>query len=142
MHRGLSLAAVVLVLASGCVNGYLVNRDLHYVVDEEGNEQLVRTDSPPPAAYEAYLRARFALEGTPPDLELAHEQIRIALRWRPREAQLWLVLAEVEWRAGEVEAAEAAMTQALELEPGFSPKVDELRARMAKLDAEPRPSTM
>ena len=103
MHRGLSLAAVVLVLASGCVNGYLVNRDLHYVVDEEGNEQLVRTDSPPPAAYEAYLRARFALEGTPPDLELAHEQIRIALRWRPREAQLWLVLAEVELPSEDVQ---------------------------------------
>jgi len=125
------LVSLALVSLAGCVNGYYVNRDLHYVVEDDGSERLVRTPSPPPAAYEAYLRARLALERTPADLDGAREQVFVALRWHPGEPQLWVLLAEIEWRAGQLDAAEAALEQAQALRPGFAP-VEELRGRMAE----------
>lgn len=117
-------------LLAGCMaNGYLANRGLHYVHDDAGDEQLVRTPAPAPAAYEAYLRARLALEREPPLLDEARGHILDALRWQPDEPQLWTVRAEIEWRAGDFAAAENAIAKALALRPGYA-EARQLLARM------------
>lgn len=112
----------------GCyTSGYAAHRGLHYVTDEQGNEQLVRSDPPPPAAYEAYLRARLALDREPPLLDEARGHIMDALRWQTNEPQLWTVLGEIEWKRGEFEAAERALDHALALRPGY-PEAERLLA--------------
>jgi cytochrome c-type biogenesis protein CcmH/NrfG len=127
--RRLLTLCVVLAL-SGCMgNGYYVNRGLHYVTDEAGNEQLVRSSPPPPGAYEAYLRARLALERTPPLLDEARSHILDALRWQDRDPQLWTTLAEIEWQLGNFAAAEQAIDRALVLRPGY-PEAERLLASM------------
>src|SRR5690554_6793534 len=93
-----SLVFTALLSAAACLSGcwqnaYLSNRGLHYVDGE-----LVETPAPAPAAYESYLRARLALERTPPQLDDARGHILDALRWQPDEPQLWTVKAEIEWR--------------------------------------------
>ena len=108
---------------SGCYGyGYRSTRGLHYITVEgaEGGEpRLVETQPPAPAAYEAYLRARLALERNPPQLEEARGHILDALRWQPDEPQLWTVKAEIEWKAGDFAAAERDLVRALELRPGY-----------------------
>jgi tetratricopeptide (TPR) repeat protein len=132
-----SLRAPTLCLAlalSGCLgNGYYVNRGLHYVDDEDGNEKLVRSTAPPPGAYEAYLRARLALERTPPLLDEARGHILDALRWQDGDPQLWTVLAEIEWQLGNFAAAEQAIDRALALRPGY-PEAERLLANMREHD--------
>ncbi len=111
---------VVLAL-SGCLgNGYYVNRGLHYLADENDNEQLVRSTPPPPSAYEAYLRARLALDRTPALLDEARGYILDALRWHDSDPQLWTVLGEIEWQLGNFAAAEQAIDHALALRPGYA----------------------
>ncbi len=120
---------VLVLLAGGCVTRGDTRR-LHYVGD-----RLVASDPPPPFAYEAYLRARLAIERSsgparsPDDLERAHEHILDALRWDPSSAQLWTTRAEIEWLAGDFAAAEASLAQALELQPGYA-AARELLARV------------
>lgn len=110
---------------SGCwQNAYLRNRGLHYVDGE-----LVETQAPPPAAYEAYLRARLALERDPPKLDEARAHILDALRWQGDEPQLWTLKAEIEWRAGEFDAAERALAEALDLRPNY-PEAQRLLAEV------------
>ena len=121
---------LALLTSSACVNGYTQNRGLHYIETREGDEQLVRTSPPPPRAYEAYLRARLALERDPPQLDAAREQVWIALRWQPNDPQLWTLLAEIEWRAGALDEAGAALEQALDLRPGYREAL-ELQAQLA-----------
>ncbi len=99
-------------------------RRLHYVDD-----QLVESDPPPPRAYEAYLRARLALERDPQDLASAREQIDEALRWDPKEPQLWTTRAEVQWLMGDLPGAEASLARALDLRPGY-PAATQLRASL------------
>ena len=82
------LVVLTALLNSACVNGYAANRGLHYIVDAEGNEILVRSPPPAPPAYEAYLRARLALERTPADLGTARGHAFTALRWEPNDASL------------------------------------------------------
>jgi predicted Zn-dependent protease len=128
LHR--PVLCLVAALCGGCLaNGYLANRGLHYITDEEGNEQLVKTPPPAPAAYEAYLRARLALDRDPPQLDEARGHILDALRWQPEEPQLWTVRAEIEWKAGDFAAAENAIAKALALRPGY-PEAQQLLARM------------
>lgn len=127
--RRLLTSCVVLAL-SGCTgNGYYVNRGLHYITDDDGNEQLVRSTPPPPGAYEAYLRARLALERTPPQLDEARGYVLDALRWQDRDPQLWTTLAEIEWQLGNFAAAEHAIDRALVLRPGY-PQAERLLASM------------
>ena len=131
MRRCLT-AALVLALTSGCwTNAYYANRELHYVQSEDGEELLVRTPAPSPAAYAAYLRAKLALERQPAQIEDARKHILDALHWQPNEPQLWTVKAQIEWAAGDFEAAEAALTQALALRPGY-PEAQRLLAQIAE----------
>ncbi|KIG14338.1 hypothetical protein DB30_06940 [Enhygromyxa salina] len=114
----------------GCwTNGYTANRGLHYVTNAEGKQVLVKSTPPAPAAYEAYLRARLALERDPPRLDEARGHILDALRWQPDEPQLWTVRGEIEWRAGDFAAAEVALAKALALRPGY-PEAQRLLAQI------------
>ena len=110
---------------SACVSGsYMTHRGLHYVDD-----QLVETDPAPPLAYEAYIRARLALERDPPDLEAARGHIADALHWQSDEPHLWTLKAEIEWKAGDFAAAERSLAQALTLRPGY-PEAQRLQAQI------------
>jgi cytochrome c-type biogenesis protein CcmH/NrfG len=129
-----ALTACVALALVGCMgNGYYVNRSLHYVTDEDGDEQLVRSTPPPPGAYEAYLRARLALERTPPLLDEARAHILDALRWQDGDPQLWTMLGEIEWQLGNFTAAEQAIDRALVLRPGY-PDAERLLANMREHD--------
>lgn len=128
MRRSVSLVA--LLALAGCWHGaYMQNRGLHYVDGE-----LVETKAPAPAAYEAYLRARLALERNPPQIEAARGHILDALRWQPDEPQLWTVKAEIEWKAGDFAAAEHDLARALELRPGY-PEAQQLLATIREPQA-------
>lgn len=106
----------MLVGLSGCWQAaYYQTRNLHYV-----DGALVETQAPAAAAYEAYLRARLALERSPAQLDEARGHILDALRWQPDEPQLWTVKAEIEWKAGDFAAAERDLARALELRPGYA----------------------
>jgi Flp pilus assembly protein TadD len=120
-----SILLVVLMsaMSSGCwYGGYLKHRNLHYV-----DGDLVETRAPAPAAYEAYLRARLALERE--QLDEARGHILDALRWQPDEPQLWTVKAEIEWKAGDFSTAERNLAVALELRPGY-PEAQRLLATL------------
>lgn len=128
------LTSCVALALCGCMgNGYYVNRGLHYVTDEDGNEQLVRSSPPPPGAYEAYLRARLALERTPPQLDEARTYVLDALRWQDGDPQLWVMLADIEWQLGNFAAAGRAIDRALVLRPGY-PDAERLLAGMREQD--------
>jgi Flp pilus assembly protein TadD len=124
----LLVPAVLLVALSGCyANGYAANRGLHYVTDADGKQQLVHSPPPSPAAYEAYLRARLALERDPAQLDEARGHVLEALRSQSDDPQLWTTLGEVEWRLGNFAAAEQAIAKALALRPGY-PEAERLLA--------------
>jgi predicted Zn-dependent protease len=108
------VTVALLTCVSGCWYGYPRHTQLHYVDGE-----LVETPAPAPAAYEAYLRARIALDRTPPQVDEARTQILEALGWQPNEPKLWTVKAEVEWAAGNFGEAEADLGRALELRPDY-----------------------
>lgn len=124
----LFLPCALIVALSGCyANGYAANRGLHYVTDTDGNQQLVRSSPPSPGAYEAYLRARLALEREPALLDEARGHVLEALRSQSDDPQLWTTLGEVEWRLGNFAAAEQAIGKALALRPGY-PEAERLLA--------------
>jgi len=126
-RQGLAFAALLTAAASasGCWQpAYVRNRALHYVDGE-----LVATPPPSPAAYEAYIRARLALERDPPQLDAARKHILEALRWQPDEPQLWTVRAEIEWKAADLAAAERALAKALQLRPNY-PEAQRLLAEI------------
>jgi cytochrome c-type biogenesis protein CcmH/NrfG len=113
--RSIVIVMTPSLLLGGCWHGgYLQHRNLHYVDGE-----LVETKAPAPAAYEAYLRARVALERNPAQLDEARGHILDALRWQPDEPQLWTVKAEIERKAGDFTTAERDLARALELRPGY-----------------------
>jgi len=91
-------------------------RSLHEV-----DGQLVRSPAPPPSAYEAYLRARLALEREPPQVDEARYYLGFALQLDPRDPHLWATQAELEEQAGQVERASAAARRALAIRPGYPP---------------------
>lgn len=125
--RWIGLLALGLLMSTGlaCLGDpYGKARRLHYIDD-----RLVASEPVPPRAYEAYLRARLALDRTPRDLGFAREQIDEALRWDPDEPQLWTTRAEIAWMAGDVPTAEASLARALELRPGY-PAATQLQAQV------------
>lgn len=106
------------VLASvGCMPmmapGY---RSLHEVEGE-----VVQSPAPPPAAYEAYVRARLALETEPPQLDVAQYYIQRALKVDSRDPHLWATRAEIEEQLGQIEQAKASARHALDIRPGYPP---------------------
>ena len=130
VHKRVTLASLLGMLGivaalSGCWQArYNQTRELHYV-----DGQLVETRAPSPPAYEAYLRARLALERNPAQLDQARGHILDALRWQPDDPQLWTVKAEIEWKAGDFAAAEHDLARALELRPGY-PEAQRLLAQV------------
>jgi len=104
------------MLTVGCAGTGTSYRALHYIDGE-------LTTSKPVAgyAYEAYLRARLALDSEPPRLEEAADQISFALRYDPRDPHLWTTLGEIEARAGQPRHALDAAQHALALRPGYGP---------------------
>jgi predicted Zn-dependent protease len=108
---------VVLCLGlAGCATSDANPRSLHYVDGE-----LVHSRPPHARSYEAYLRARVALEARPPRLEEALQSIEVAIHYEPREPQLWTTRAEIEAEAGDMERALASAGRALDLRPGYVP---------------------
>jgi Flp pilus assembly protein TadD len=114
-RRALGMA-LVLVAGTGCAGRDVDSRTLHYVAGE-----LVTSHPVSPHAYEAYLRARLALDAEPPDLGRAAAMIRAALELDPQEPQLWTTLAEVQERAGDRAGAVRSLDRALALRPGYGP---------------------
>lgn len=117
----------VWVLASlglGCAAVAPSERSLHEV-----DGQVVSSSPPPPAAYEAYLRARLALESEPPRLDVAQRSIERAIRYDPRDPHLWTTRAEIEERAGQRDRAAASARRALAIRPGYPP-AQEVLARV------------
>lgn len=119
-RRAAAVIRGVLVVSLGALAGcYAVGpgyRSLHEVDGE-----LVTSPPPPPSAYEAYLRARLALEQEPPGIEDARYYIGFALQIDPKDPHLWATQAEIEARAGETERAVASARKALAIRPGYPP---------------------
>lgn len=120
--RCLLLSAIV---SLGCGAGVHGSRGLHYV-----DGKLVRSPPASSRGYEAYLRARLALEADPPRLQDAMEHIEEALGYEPREPHLWTTKAEIHRQGGQIGEAMASCRRALELRPGYAPA----RALLAKLE--------
>jgi len=99
-------------------------RHLHRV-----DGQLVSTPAPNPRAYEAYLRARLALDLAPPDFDRATAAIELALRHDPFDPHLWTTRAEIYAAAGNLDEANRSLDEALELRPGYAP-AESLRAQL------------
>lgn len=114
----------VLLLAACAYTATPTDRALHVV---DGN--LVSSRPIPAASYEAYLRARLALESDPPRLDEAYREISIALRADPRDPHLWTTRAEIEAQLGEESRALISIDHALELRPDYAP-AKQLRAQL------------
>lgn len=113
----LALAFVLAFAGGGCASsGEPSARSLHRVDD-----QLVSSRAPHPRAYEAYLRARLALELEPPDLAGAATQIDVALQYDPFDPHLWTTRAEIFAARGELDEARRSLDEALALRPGYAP---------------------
>lgn len=109
------LGGLAIVLGA-CASSGADTRTLHYVGDD-----LVSSRPVSPGGYEAYLRARLALEHDPPALEEAAAYIDVALRLDPYEPHLWTTRAEIAHRAGDLDGALASVKRALELQPEYAP---------------------
>lgn len=116
MSRRAAWVTVGLLLSVGCASTEPSYRSLHYVDDE-----LVHSKPPHARSYEAYLRARLAIEADPQRLDEAREYIAIAIRYDPREPHLWTTRAEIEAAAGDLDAAMASLDKALALRPNYAP---------------------
>lgn len=90
-----SVALVFLGFAAACASGGPSYRALHVVDGEEVYSRPVAG-----YAYEAYLRARLALEEEPPRLPEAQAFIETALQYDPRDPHLWTTQAEIAARSG------------------------------------------
>lgn len=121
----LCLFLSALTLSAGCASSGPGYRSLHEVDGEV-------VYSPPVAsgAYAAYLRARLALEASPPRLDEAQRSIEHALRFDPRDPHLWTTRARIAALAGDTDGAVESATRALTLRPGYPPA----QSVMAELD--------
>ena len=108
------LLALPLVVA--CASAGPSPRMLH-----ELDGEIVYSRPANAVAYRAYLAARLAMETEPRDLELAENQINVALRYDPREPHLWTTRASIEHARGDTDAALASLQRALELRPDYPP---------------------
>lgn len=112
--RSIGLAGCLLVVA--CAGTRPTYRSLHLIDGQEVHSRPVAA-----FAYEAYLRARLALERNPPGLQEAQTYIETALQYDPRDPQLWTTRAEIAAQFGDSGAAQLAVDRALELSPGYAP---------------------
>ncbi|MEX1369260.1 MAG: hypothetical protein AB1Z98_39390 [Nannocystaceae bacterium] len=125
--RGFSSARIAVVVAVAVAVVALGSGGLACAVSpnertlHEVDGQVVSSPPPSPAAYEAYLRARLALDRDPPQLEDAQRYIERAIRFDPREPHLWTTRAEIEERAGEPGKAAVSARRALAISPGYGP---------------------
>ena len=107
------LALLSIGALTGCATTASVSpRALHEV-----DGQVVYSRPPSPAAYEAYLRARLALDATPPRPDEALESIERVQRTAPDDPHLWATRAEAQAMLGEYEAARESAQRALALSP-------------------------
>ena len=100
------------LLGVGCVTGGPSSRSLHEVDGE-----IVYSRPPSPAAYEAYLRARLALDANPPRPEDALVDLERLNRFAPKDPHLWATRAEAHAMLGEYDQARLAVDRALALDP-------------------------
>lgn len=119
--RAGAVRAVVMGLALGALGGCMPMMAPSYRSLHEVDGELVQSVPPSPAAYEAYLRARLALDRDPPQPELAQRYIRRALKADPRDPHLWATRAEIEEQLGQIERAKESARRALVLRPGYPP---------------------
>ncbi|MEZ4426614.1 MAG: hypothetical protein R3A51_02850 [Nannocystaceae bacterium] len=128
-HRA---ALLLVALTSACAPRYTDTRGLHYLGDT-----LVQSQPADPRAYEAYLRARLAMERAPRDLAGAHALILQALHFDRHDPQLWTTKGEIELQMGRLEDARKSSRVALMLRPGFTPA----QALLARLQEPGAPQT-
>lgn len=110
--------------AAGCADRGPSYRALHVVDGQDVYSRPVAG-----YAYEAYLRARLALEHEPPALQEAQTYIESALQYDPRDPHLWTTRAEIAAELGDPGAAMWAADRALQLSPGYPP-AEELVAHL------------
>ncbi len=115
-HRLAWVFALLGLAMTACAAAGADTRTLHYIDGE-----LVSSRPVSPSGYEAYVRARLALESDPARLDEAGEMIDVALRLDPHAPHLWTTRAEIAERAGDIDAALASAQRALELEPDYPP---------------------
>lgn len=120
-----SVLVSALALSAGCASTDFNYRSLHVVDGEVVTSQPVSS-----AAYASYLRARLALEASPPQIERAQQHIAQALRFDPRDPHLWTTQARIAAVSGDTVAAREAAQKALALAPGYPPAT----SLMAELD--------
>lgn len=100
------------MLAAGCASTAPSSRTLH-----ELNGEVVYSRPPSPGAYEAYLRARLALDADPPRPEEALSYLERLQRIAPHDAHLWATKAEAYALLGEHDAAREAAQRSLAISP-------------------------
>jgi hypothetical protein len=113
------------LISTGCGWRGLWRAQSEHYVDGE----LVTSEPVHSRAYESYMRARIAMEQTPPDLESARLEIHAALAHDGNDPHLWTTLAEIEAAVGDAAAARQSVARALALAPEYPPAVD-LEARL------------
>lgn len=96
----------------------------------EVDGEVVYSRPPSPGAYEAYLRARLALDAEPPRPEEALGYLERIQRTAPSDPHLWATKAEALALLGDDEAARAAAQRALTLSPEY-PKAQRVLAGLA-----------
>ena len=128
LGRLAGLAALTCLLLAGCANSRVDTRTLHYIDGE-----LVSSRPVSPRGYEAYIRARLALESDPADLERASAMIDIALQLDPHAPHLWTTRAEIAERSGNLNDALVYVKRALELSPEYPP-AQEMLVRLGTSD--------
>lgn len=107
---GLGLGCIL--VGAGCSAVTPSSRSLHEVDGE-----LVHSRPPSPAAYEAYLRARLALDANPPRPEDALVDLERLNRFAPKDPHLWATRAQAHAMLGEYDDARTAANKALALDP-------------------------
>jgi predicted Zn-dependent protease len=115
----LSLAPALL---SGCATTAPSSRTLHEIDGE-----VVYSRPPSPGAYEAYLRARLALDADPPRPEEALSYLERLQRTAPQDPHLWATKAEALALLGNHDAARNAAQRSLALSPDY-PKAQRVLA--------------
>jgi predicted Zn-dependent protease len=111
-------------LGSGCATTAPSPRSLHEVDGE-----VVYSRPPSPGAYEAYLRARLALDADPPRPEEALGFLEQLQRTAPHDPHLWATKAEALALMGEYDEARTAAQRSLAISPEY-PKAQRVLASL------------
>ena len=122
MPAKLRTLALFVGLAAGCATTAPSSRMLHEVDGE-----VVYSRPPSPGAYEAYLRARLALDADPPRPEEALGYLEQLQRTAPHDPHLWATKAEALALLGDYDEARAAAQRSLSISPEY-PKAQRVLA--------------